>query len=238
MVTPNCCCCLCCCLCCCCCCCRLGITFTQSQVLSRHSDARSSCSSSSSSSSSNPPADPSSSHTSPAQLSLDESLARITLPSIPAIRTFANAAAIDVFLYLTQHKQKHLLAVVAEKLNETFSRHKSNPMFSGMVSIVAHSLGSVICFDLLFQNETGKIQLIDRPSLNFQPLNLFALGSPIGVFSLFRDYHQVHLNPNPLGQCRLYNIYHPLDPVSFRLEPLMFDPYVTNFVAQTQCVWV
>jgi hypothetical protein len=163
-------------------------------------------------------------------LSLDESLARITLPSIPAIRSFANASAVDVFLYLTQHKQRHLLAVVAAKLNDTFSRHKSNPMFSGIVSIVAHSLGSVICFDLLFQSPANQPVLFNRPSLSFQPLNLFALGSPIGVFSLFRDYHHLHPNCSPLGHCKLYNIFHPLDPVSFRLEPLMFDPYVQTLL--------
>jgi hypothetical protein len=164
----------------------------------------------------------------PAPLSLDESLAHITLPSIPAIRSFANAAAIDVFLYLTPHKQRHLLAIVAAKLNDVFSRHKSNPMFSGIVSIVAHSLGSVICFDLLFQSPVGQPELAGRPRLNFQPLNLFALGSPIGVFSLFRDYHHLHLNPHPLGPCKLFNIFHPLDPVSFRLEPLMFNPYLPD----------
>jgi hypothetical protein len=201
-----------------------------------HSDARSACScsigssSSSSSSSSDPDAVLSSvPNDSPAQLSLDESLALITLPSIPTIRSFANAAAIDVFLYLTPQKQQQLLAVVASKLNEAFSRHNSNPMFSGMVSIVAHSLGSVICFDLLFQGLSGQNVLPSVPRLLFQPLNLFALGSPIGVFSLLRDYHNLHRNPSPLGCCKLFNIFHPLDPVSFRLEPLIYSQYAQTF---------
>jgi hypothetical protein len=196
------------------------------EALHWHTDARSACSSSSSSSSSSSDPDAvlsSIPHESPAQLSLDESLSLITLPSIPTLRSFANAAAIDVFLYLTPQKQRQLLAVVASKLNEAFSRHNCNPMFSGLVSIVAHSLGSVICFDLLFQGQSGQNVLPGVPRLMFQPLNLFALGSPIGVFSLLRDYHNLHLNPNPLGSCKLFNIFHPMDPVSFRLEPLIYS---------------
>jgi hypothetical protein len=59
-------------------------------------------------------------------------------------------------------------------------------------------------FDLLYQSLNNDVAaLADRPKLNFHPVNLFAMGSPIGVFSLFRDYHSIHLNPKPLGTCKV-----------------------------------
>lgn len=47
------------------------------------------------------------------------------------------------------------------------------------VTIVAHSLGSVVAFDLLYYYEW-----YDWKPLGFKPANLFTLGSPIALFSL------------------------------------------------------
>ncbi len=58
------------------------------------------------------------------------------------------------------------------------------------------------------------------PQLNFEVMNNFMIGSPLAVFFMLRnerladDYH--------LPGCRkVFNIFHPHDPVAYRMEPLI-----------------
>ncbi|CAI8058269.1 SEC23-interacting protein, partial [Geodia barretti] len=61
------------------------------------------------------------------------------------------------------------------------------------------------------------------PQLHFRTENLFALGSPIGLFLIVRGVEK--LGPEyRLPHCRqMFNIFHPFDPVAYRLEPLICD---------------
>jgi lipase (class 3) len=52
------------------------------------------------------------------------------------------------------------------------------------VSIVGHSLGSVVAFDTAYYNARHNE---DRVSAKFKPTNLFTMGSPIALFSLELD---------------------------------------------------
>jgi hypothetical protein len=58
------------------------------------------------------------------------------------------------------------------------------------------------------------------PPLDFEVENIFCFGSPI---SLFLNVRSQKLAPTyQLPTCkRLYNIYHPYDPVAYRMEPLI-----------------
>lgn len=65
---------------------------------------------------------------------------------------------------------------------------------------------------------TGSVPLV--PKLAFDVEDLFCFGSPVGLFlnvrgqKLDRDFQ--------LPRCRrLFNIYHPYDPVAYRIEPIM-----------------
>lgn len=59
------------------------------------------------------------------------------------------------------------------------------------------------------------------PQLEFSPTSLFALGSPIGVFLSARGVQQMGDNFQ-LPTCpKFFNIFHPFDPVAYRLEPLI-----------------
>ncbi|KAM6979643.1 triacylglycerol hydrolase DDHD2-like [Aplochiton taeniatus] len=59
------------------------------------------------------------------------------------------------------------------------------------------------------------------PQLAFQPQAFFALGSPIGMYLTVRGLKQIHPNYS-LPTCKsFYNIYHPFDPVAYRIEPLV-----------------
>ncbi|XP_011407929.1 PREDICTED: SEC23-interacting protein-like [Amphimedon queenslandica] len=63
--------------------------------------------------------------------------------------------------------------------------------------------------------------LVNYPLLNFNPSSLFAVGSPIGLFLTLRGVES--LGPEyQLPTCSsVYNIFHPYDPVAYRLEPLL-----------------
>jgi len=65
--------------------------------------------------------------------------------------------------------------------------------------------------------------------LNFHPSRFFALGSPLGLFLAMRQQGSRLAQSHKLPTCpKLYNIFHPNDPVAYRIEPL-FDPDFKKF---------
>uniref|UniRef100_A0A3B4B3Z5 DDHD domain containing 2 n=1 Tax=Periophthalmus magnuspinnatus TaxID=409849 RepID=A0A3B4B3Z5_9GOBI len=62
---------------------------------------------------------------------------------------------------------------------------------------------------------------IDYPQLAFHPQTFFAFGSPIGMFLTVRGLKRI--DPNyTFPTCKsFYNIYHPYDPVAYRIEPMI-----------------
>ncbi len=155
------------------------------------------------------------------------------------------------------------------KFCEKHPYFKVNP---GKISFVAHSLGTVIVYDLLtsdnsinfFSNPYTQITKSEREKfqryshndsalldeylnaknriseiesnliksnntvlpLPFQTENLFLLGSPLGVFLAMRGVrpagtgNQEHILPKHLCK-NLFNIFHPSDPIAYRIEPLI-----------------
>jgi hypothetical protein len=67
------------------------------------------------------------------------------------------------------------------------------------------------------------VPLVRYPQLNFQPCHFFALGSPISMFLTVRGVdclgQDFHL-PTCAG---FYNIFHPFDPVAYRVEPMVIS---------------
>lgn len=62
---------------------------------------------------------------------------------------------------------------------------------------------------------------ISYPPLNFQPKHFFALGSPIGMFVTIRGIDALGLDFK-LPTCKhFFNIFHPYDPVAYRIEALV-----------------
>ncbi|XP_061585065.1 phospholipase DDHD2 isoform X2 [Cololabis saira] len=284
---------------------------------------------------------------------VDEDIQRITLPSISRLRSFTNDTLLDLFFYNSPTYCQTIVDTVASEINKLHALFKCrHPEFNGPVSIVGHSLGSLILFDLLTNqkngsemrvpigvlpclsmdtleqtlnrlglqqyldtlqtenldleslalcqdsdlkdlgiplgprkkilNYIGRMRLpeeckmaavqegqesqvppnmnsdgkqssglppkrssfhraqsitsavdyehfdvgigqvsIDYPQLAFHPQMFFAFGSPIGMFLTVRGLK--HIDPNyAFPTCkRFYNIYHPYDPVAYRIEPMI-----------------
>lgn len=65
------------------------------------------------------------------------------------------------------------------------------------------------------------LPLVEYPQLDFKITNFFALGSPVAMFLTIRGVE--HLSRDfQLPTCKnMFNIFHPFDPVAYRLEPLI-----------------
>lgn len=85
--------------------------------------------------------------------SLVTSLNAVTLSSIPALRSIANDVVFDVLMYLTPEFSGAILECVTTQIVELFSTfqrvHPSFLPMGGKWSIIGHSLGSVIAWDIL-----------------------------------------------------------------------------------------
>ncbi|OTF83153.1 phospholipase DDHD2-like protein, partial [Euroglyphus maynei] len=168
--------------------------------------------------------------------SLDERLREITLPSIQKLRSFTNDTILDALFYTSPVHSKLLLNYVANELNRLFAIFlQRNPYFAGKIGLAGHSLGSLILFDLLsYQTTTSTSDEQQQQSnsdhhtehsnqieqLHFRPECLFALGSPLAAFITIRG---LDLSPDfRLPTCpAFFNIFHPYDPIAYRLEPLI-----------------
>ena len=85
--------------------------------------------------------------------SLMTSLNSVTLRSIPALRSIANDVIFDVLMYLTPEFCEAILECVTTQIIELYSTfQRVHPTFiprGGKFSLMGHSLGSVIVWDIL-----------------------------------------------------------------------------------------
>ncbi|KAL1863479.1 hypothetical protein Plec18170_000314 [Paecilomyces lecythidis] len=176
------------------------------------------------------------------------SLNDITPDTIPAIRTLVSDVMLDIPYYLSHHKSKMIQAVVKEANRVYRLWCKNNPGFQdyGKVHVIAHSLGSVMSFDILSHQPT-RVPYFDFDSVpvhndifEFDTSNLFICGSPAGLFLLL---HKANLLPRRgrnkpgregedlqrgvageadkygcLAVDNIYNIMHTTDPIAYRIN--------------------
>lgn len=195
----------------------------------------------------------------------------ITPHKILNIRQMLNASFMDIMYYNSPLYREEVIKGLTGEMNRLYTMFtQRNPYFEangGKVSIVAHSLGCVITYDIVIgwnpaqqfdqQMVQALVECIDKkedttsrskeclkeelrkliksyesnhsqPSLNFKIENFFCLGSPLAVFLALRTKNADGEFPDliPPRLCkRLLNIYHPADPVAYRIEPLLCPQY-------------
>ena len=130
-----------------------------------------------------------------------------------------------------------MIEIVCNEMNTVVQKYRALTGFKGKVSLLAHSLGSVISWDILSEQELSNVseditnkeqstpsEAIKKPltSLNFEVSNTFIIGSPVAVFLMLRNQHEPLRQDFSLPRCsRVFNIFHPYDPVAYRIEPLI-----------------
>nr|XP_054303352.1 phospholipase DDHD1 isoform X4 [Pongo pygmaeus] len=227
------------------------------------------------------------------KLTLDgDTVDSITPDKVRGLRDMLNSSAMDIMYYTSPLYRDELVKGLQQELNRLYSLFCSrNPDFEekgGKVSIVSHSLGCVITYDImtgwnpvrlyeqLLQKEEElpderwmsyeERHLLDElyitkrrlkeieerlhglkassmtqtPALRFKVENFFCMGSPLAVFLALRGIRpgntgsQDHILPREICN-RLLNIFHPTDPVAYRLEPLILKHY--SNISPVQIHW-
>lgn len=150
-------------------------------------------------------------------------LGDITLNGVLSLRRLLGDIALDILLYGEPYYRKRILTEVKRQLNCTYNLFKErNPSFEGHVHLIGHSLGSLILFDILSEQEEFK--------LDFKVKNFYSIGSPTGVFKLIQRTKIGFKEDEPENtsttfqkpECEnLYNLFHVCDPISYRMEPLI-----------------
>ncbi|RZF32862.1 hypothetical protein LSTR_LSTR009977 [Laodelphax striatellus] len=163
----------------------------------------------------------------------------ITPMNVVPLRNFLNSTAMDIMYYTSPIYSAEIQQGLINELNRLYTLYvQRNPNADTKVSIVAHSLGCVIVYDIItgwipqnpFSDHTTQDRshiLTGKSRLKFEVENFFCLGSPLSVFLALRyprGQHGYHLFPPTLCR-RLYNIFHVSDPVAYRLEPLVVRDY-------------
>ena len=189
----------------------------------------------------------------------------IAVEGVPAVRNIVTDLALDILLYDSSAYKEHITSNVLDECNRIYHLFmKRNPNFNGKISLIGHSLGSAIMFDILCrqglpQESSGRS--VKTIQLDFEVEDFYALGSPIGLFQMLagrtisaRNPSQVHSgakttssaddpmlaptsarqqpdlkrsrtwdeNPVSRPKCaQVFNIFHPTDPISYRIEPLI-----------------
>ncbi|XP_077366131.1 phospholipase DDHD1b [Festucalex cinctus] len=225
------------------------------------------------------------------KLALDgDTVDTITPDKLRGLRDMLNSSAMDIMYYTSPLYRDEITRGLTLELNRLYSLFCSrNPDFekNGKVSIVSHSLGCVITFDIMTgwdpvrfhhlevpdpeetkarwpsdeerhlqeQLRLTRLRLRDLedqfqglqtlscvavPALKFKVENFFCMGSPLAVFLALRGIRpgsngvQDHILPTSICR-RLFNIFHPTDPVAYRLEPLILKHY--SNIAPVQINW-
>jgi hypothetical protein len=136
-------------------------------------------------------------------LPLHAVLQNISLPATNALRELLNAVAVDAGLYMQDKGRERMCKHVASAIRTVVHKFRlAHPNFSGKISLLGHSLGSVICFDLLTKAPTttgsgssgggssssssGGSSIPRTGLLGFTPCALFAIGSPLALFLALR----------------------------------------------------
>lgn len=181
---------------------------------------------------------------------INDKLKAITLSSIQRLRNYTNETILDVLFYTSPVFCQSIIDIVGESLNKMYKLFcQRNPNYKGSVSLGGHSLGSLILFDLLCHQHNDNMEPqsenhdsferpkkkrigagqpnVIYPQLVFNPMSFYALGSPIGMFVTTRGITDLGLDFE-LPTCEaFFNIFHPYDPVAYRIEPLINEEFAS-----------
>ncbi len=132
------------------------------------------------------------------------SLEDITVEGVPFVRSLITDLALDILLYQSSYRE-HIAQLVTSESNRVYDLFlERNPNFKGKVSLIGHSLGSAIFFDILCRqkesvqsssgyrenqrarNSAHKRNEVKDLDLKFAVEDFYCLGSPIGLFQMLK----------------------------------------------------
>ncbi|GAM27655.1 hypothetical protein SAMD00019534_108310 [Acytostelium subglobosum LB1] len=86
----------------------------------------------------------------------DRLIEKVTPPSIPLVHEFVNHTMLDILFWTSPTYSQTIYTEVGAQLNQKYREFlKECPDFKGKVHILAHSLGSMITYDILCHQKDG-----------------------------------------------------------------------------------
>jgi phospholipase DDHD1 len=171
-------------------------------------------------------------------------------------KSFINQVPLDILYYLNLNNKYEIINDVVDQMNFYYNNvNNYRELFRGNVSIIAHSLGSVISYDILksmkkyinspikrlfthieHKNNNSTFDEFEADNvsygiyssdplifpLNFSVDHLFILGSPLSLFVKVNQSHEAFLEEMQTVK-DFHNIIHPMDPVAYRIEPIIYN---------------
>uniref|UniRef100_A0A669BF42 DDHD domain containing 1 n=1 Tax=Oreochromis niloticus TaxID=8128 RepID=A0A669BF42_ORENI len=189
------------------------------------------------------------------KLTLDgDTVDSITPDKVRGLRDLLNSSAMDIMYYNSPLYRDEITKGLTEELNKLYSLFCSrNPEFEergGKVSIVSHSLGCVITYDIItgwdpvrfcLQEHRVVEEDLDLRWMSYEERRLLEQQRQTRNRLLHlqgirpgTSVHQDHILPTSICS-RLFNVFHPTDPVAYRLEPLILKHY--SNIAPVQIHW-
>jgi hypothetical protein len=162
-------------------------------------------------------------------------------PLARAARTFLLAAAADILLYQEPDRQRWVWGRVAAAIAAVLEQAGA-PGTEVPVSIIAHSMGTVVAHDFLYALKRRTPDVLDalpdalrrRVEAGWRPQHLMTMGSPIAPL-LLRDV-QVEI-PLPVPTVDLYgdwvNFFEPGDPIAFPLGRVLPRDHILDLEVQS-----
>ncbi|XP_062515978.1 uncharacterized protein LOC134191380 [Corticium candelabrum] len=172
----------------------------------------------------------------------DEALRKCAIgEKIPHLRDAINLGLSDVLYYQDPVHAKSIVTQVSREMNRQYKKFlDEEDLTSCPVSVLAHSLGSVIVYDILTAQSVGFPSQMrgSAPTpdasdkLEFEVDNFFAIGSPLGLFLTIRGvatdrYRKRNgvesrvFSSIPRTVCRhMHNIFHPEDAIAYKWDTL------------------
>lgn len=91
-------------------------------------------------------------------LRTDHGIETITQPSMPGVFKNITNLTVDLLWYFTPEFRQAIVDVLTDELNKTVNKIRQFfPKFDGKISIVGHSLGSILMWDILAHQTRGKV---------------------------------------------------------------------------------
>ncbi|KAJ1510671.1 hypothetical protein HMI55_006902 [Coelomomyces lativittatus] len=143
----------------------------------------------------------------------------IRLKTCTSLRYAVFNMSADPLYYSTPFYGLYVREEVIKQINQKYREYLlMHPDSNPITTIFAYSMGGVIIWDILNQTPVEGVPL-PHEKLEIPVSSVFLVGSPVSMLLVYRG-HQVQQYHHSV---RFYSLYHPLDPVAYRLEPI-FDP--------------
>lgn len=138
---------------------------------------------------------------------------RPTVPDVTTVRDAVSETMGDIIMMSSPFWRRALSDHIASQIRSQLAAVSRNrPAFSGRVSLLAHSIGCNLALELLH-----------REMLSAEIDAVVLVGCPIPAYAALGPDEQPALSTirNLRSKIRFINVFHPLDPVAYRLEPFI-----------------